>query len=304
MKFVGLLGGDFKIVDDLKPEQLGELKADFAWIDIDNPDVRTEAALKEHYGIKEILDSPPPGITKSKSYDRIVLSYYVDMSPRKLQIFVSGSFIITAHRGDDPVCEEAMAALNEMLVSGKLNADSILGQLFITVVRRHAEHLRAIRGSLRSIDSQAKSGTSDVKPFFQLSRDSREMAHVFHATKDVMGDICLKATSIRGLKNPKELSPLYSKMDVLIEGANSFSESVDEYTTQILPFMWGQMSRVKSRALGVSIFSLFVAGAALVYLLSPEEVFGLEKLFLSLGTLAVGGLAFLILQRKTKFRSP
>ncbi len=82
MKFVGLSGGEFKIQESLDPSKLGEMKVDFAWLDVDRIDPATQLALKNQYGIENISESGFPTIISHTSYDLILVNYFEQNTKR------------------------------------------------------------------------------------------------------------------------------------------------------------------------------------------------------------------------------
>jgi|GEM_PF-1830249 len=302
MKFVGLFNGEFKIIEDIEPEKLEGLKADFAWIDVDKIDSKTEMVLKRLYEVKSLSQFGFPTIIPHGAYDLVFMNYFENLTKKDLQIMMSDHFVITVHQGGDSVCDETMASLNEMLVSGNFTSEMILQGLIVTLLERHNRHLRAIQESLRNINLQMKKGLSDPTHLFQLNKDVRSMVRVFYATKSQLADIVLKAIDVKGVQSPEGMAFLYAKMSVLTTGADGLSEIIDDYINGLMPFMWKQMNRTKSISIGVAIFSLGLASAALFTYFFPDGLFGIDTLYLVTGIIVIITLLAVVeLQKKPRF---
>ncbi len=287
MRFIGMFSGEVKILEDIKPEKLEELKADFAWIDVDRIDSKTAMVLKKLYGIKSLDEFGFPTIVQHGEYDLILVNYFHNLTKKELQILMSEKFVITVHRGEDIVCNETMASLNEMLVSANFNSEMIFQGLMVSLIEHHELHLRELQKSLRSVTMEMKTGLTEPFHLFRLNHDAKDMVRVFYATKSQLGDIVLKAVEIKGIQNPQNAAFLYAKMGILTTGADSFSEIIDEHINNLMSFMWDQMVRAKSVSVGMAIFSLALAGAALFYAFFPQDLFGINTFYIAAGIIVV-----------------
>lgn len=304
MKFVGLSQGEFKILEDVGPEQLEKLQADFAWIDIGRMDPKTELTVRKLYGIKSLSESGFPAIVQYGSYDLVLANYFAQQARQEIQVFLSDKFVITVHRGPDPVCDETMAAVNEMLVSGGFGSGTVLHSLLGRVLERHEERLRALQGSLRSLDLQMRKGISKVEYLSELSENSKELQRVFHDTRSQIADIVLGAVVVKGVKEPERFSDLYNRAGDISRRLDEFSAAVDRDMSDLTSSLWKQLGRVKGVALGISIFALSLAVAALAYLFFPEGLLDLEPLLLVLIIIALGAVGMIAAQRRMKFKRP
>ncbi len=303
MKFVGLFGGEFKILEDVSPEKISDLESDFSWIDIDRLDPQTEVALKKKYGVKSINESGFPAITRYDGYDLVLVNYFENLSKKELQILISEKFIITLHQGADSVCDETMASLNEMLISGNFNSDMVFHGLMVTLVKRHADHLRALHASLRTMNNQLRQGLTELAYLFQLNRAANQLNRVFYANKFQLMDIVLGAIELKGLHDPGSLSYLYEKMNSLVKGAEGFSELTDIYVNSAVPFIWDQLNRTRRMATGVGMFAASLAASALFYIFAPPNLLEMDNMFIVAGIVALGSiLALTMTMRKPKLR--
>jgi len=300
MKFVGLFKGEFKILDNIDPSQLEQHDTDFAWIDIDRIDAKTQLALKK-LGLASVGQFGLPIIYSNPNYDFIRINYFEEQTKRELEVYMFDKYFITVHQGKDSVCEEAMASVNEMLVSGEFNAQKVLHDLFSVVIGRHELHIKTIQESLRSIELQLKKGISNVTYLSQLSRDSKEILLVFEGTKSQLADIVLKAVSIRGLDNPDQFSDLYGRVNNLLGEAEAFSDISNQYINELISFMWGQLTKVRSFAIGLAMLAVFIGVAALFFQLFPETFLGIDSIFVVIFLLVMGGLGLVAAQRSLEF---
>lgn len=303
MKYIGLTRGKFKILEDADPSQLSELSADFAWADIDRLDTKAEFALKELYGVDSLTQFGFPAIIQHDKYDLVIVNYYsAEQVKRELEVFVTERMVITVHQGQDRVCDEAMASVNEMMVSGGFNSGGVLESIFNGVIEKHAEHMQVMQEALRSITPQLKGGTARVDYITKLNNDSHELLRVFSDTRAQIADIILRAVPVKGVRSPESFITLYSQMNALVRIADDFSETVDGYTNSLLPIIWNQISKVKSIAEGVSALSLSVAIAVLFKSFYPDTFYGLPSIYIMVGILALGVIGMTAAQRKAKFK--
>jgi hypothetical protein len=301
MKFIGLLGGEFKILDNVSPTELEELKSDFSWIDIGRIDPKTELTLKSLYGIENLGNFDFPTITQQHDYDTIVIPYFEDLSLRYLKIILSTSSVITVHQGSNSVCDEAMASVNEMIVSGNFNPEAVLLELLTTVVERQAAHLHTTQDSLRTINAQLKDGLSDLSYLAQLNKSAKEIKSSFYDFRAELADIVTQTITVKGLNDPKKFADLYGRMNLLCRGADDFSEIINGYLSDVLPVIWTGLSRMKGISMGLSAFSLFIALAAFATVLFPDGLLGINIVYISLAFLLAGLASLAIFQRPAKF---
>ena len=304
MKFVGLFKGEFKILENLDVAGLRELNPDFMWLDADKVDIATEKALQELYGISSISEFGFPSITTNSIYDLVRVNYFKVGSKQEIQIFISKKFVITVHTGQDEVCDESMASVNEMLVSGAMDSGSILRGIFSTVVEKHAEHLQAVQNSQHELNQRLKQGISNVSYLTQLNNNSHETRKVFYDTRSQLADIVLKAVNLKGVSNPEAFADLYSKMNELTKGADYFTGVVSQYINTLIPYMWNQLSAVKKISTGLALMSLFFALSALYPIFLPYGIpgIGIENFYIVLTIMALGVMAFFASQKKMTFK--
>ncbi|MBN2518600.1 MAG: hypothetical protein JXB14_07145, partial [Candidatus Altiarchaeota archaeon] len=131
MKIVGVLGRDLRIVDGVTEDKIPQLKDkfDFLWLDIERLDSKEYKIAQEVFGFQAPEEGSYPIAITSEFYDTVVLNYYDNLYRRDFIVYYSKSFLITVHQGPSSAVEEAMASLNEMLVMGNLNSETILYQL-------------------------------------------------------------------------------------------------------------------------------------------------------------------------------
>jgi len=304
MKFIGKVKGELKILSEVDESQLQKLLTDFCWIDIDRIDPVTELAMKNLFGIISLNESGHPTITPHDKYDLVLLNYYYQQTKRELQVMLTSKCIITAHSGSDPACDEVTASLDQMLMSGALNIDGVLYGLFEAIVRLSVDRLRGAQEAIRTLELQMKSGITSIQHLSQLNRDFRELRRVFYETEGQMADIISKTIPLRGVGDTAQFTFPYSRMKSLSKIANDLLEILDDYSSDLLPEMWAQISRTKRTALGLSILSLFVGASALFMTMFKSGFPGvpIAPEFIALGLLAIGMIGLAAAQTKPKFR--
>ena len=243
-----------------------------------------------------------PVILHHDKYDLIVLNYYADTNKRVLQILLADDRMITLHSGADPACEEVMASVNEMLMSGGLDHESITWGIFTAVLERDTAHLHSLEEVLRNTDAQLRRGVSNIARIPKLASESIALRLALYETRGQIEEIALGITPVRGLESQKRFKDLYNSIDTLSAIADGFSEGVDHYSEALLPSIWKQVSRAKSISVGLSIMSLAMAGSALFYLFFPDGLFGVKALYIMLGIIALGLLGMVAAQRGMKFK--
>lgn len=303
MKFVGLFNGEFKIIEDLDWPQLEKLKPDFMWLDVNRIDPASETALKKLYGISSLTDIGFSPITPLPGYDLLRVSYFEQGSRRDFKIFASEKFVITAHEGIDAISEETMASVNEMLVSGGLNTESVLKGIFSTVIEKHATQLQNFQNITRNISLKLKEGLSDTSYITQLSESSHETQKVFYRTKAQLLDIALGIYSVRGVKDSNSFASLYSRMDELSGGSDYFAGIANQYSSALLSYTWDRLKTIKRTSSGIALLSFFFALAAIFPIFFPNGLSGIDTIYIIFGLIAAGGIALLAEQRGLVFRA-
>lgn len=305
MKFIGKVKGELKILSDVDESQLPGLISDFCWIEIDRIDPATELAMKNVFGILSLSESGHPTITQHDKYDLILLNYYHGHSKRELQVMLTNKCIITAHSGQDPVCEEVTASLDQMLMSGGLNIDAILYSIFEALVRMDVEQLRVAQEALKSLDAQMRSGVTGIAHISQLSRDFRELRRIFYDTQGQLADIISKTIPLKGVRDTAQFAYQYSRMKSLSKLANDLLEILEDYTSELLPDVWAQMSSTKRTAVGLAVLSLFIGWAALFMVFFSGGFLGLpvEPAYFALMLVALGFVGLALAQSKPKFKA-
>jgi len=303
MKYIGLTKGNFKILEDADPSQLSQLSAEFAWADMDRIDTKAELALKDLYGVESLSEFGFPAIIQHEKYDLVIVNYYTpEQVKRELEVFVTERMVITVHQGSDPVCDEAMASINEMMVSGSFNSGGVLEGIFNGVIEKHAGHMQVMQEYLRNVAPQLKKGMAKVDHITKLNNDSHELLRVFSDTRAQIADIILRAVPVKGVKSPESFVTLYSQMNSLVRIADDFAETVDGYTNSLLPIVWNQIGKVKAIAEGFSVLSLCVAAAALFNSYYPITFMDIPSYYVVAGIAAIGLIGLIIAQRRTTFK--
>jgi hypothetical protein len=301
MKFIGLFGGEFKILEDLEASQLEGLQPDFAWIDVDGLDAQTDLFFKQQFSIENTSGFGFPIISSTNSYDKLSLIYYDDLSKRELLVFVLDKYIITLHSGADPICDGNMASLNEMLVSGDFNKGMVLAGLFTMVLERHKEHLKTLNEAMRKIESNLNQGIKDISHVSNFRKQTRATRDVFAETRDQIADIALGVSPIRGMSDRSVFTSLFNKANMLAEASTELEELSESYIDELLPFMWRKLNSVKANSLMLSIVAIFIAASASFYFLFPDGLFGIDRIFLSAGIFLMGIVASLVVRGTMKF---
>lgn len=302
MKFIGKVKGELKILSDVDESQLRRLAADFCWIDIDRIDPVTELAMKDLFGIVSLNESGHPTITQHDRYDLVLLNYYYQQTKKELQVMLTNTYIITVHSGPDPACDEVTASLDQMLMSGAFNIDGILYGLFEAIVRLDVDRLKSAQEAIRTLEMQMKTGVTSIQHLSQLSRDFRELRRIFYETEGQMADIISKTIPLRGVGDTAQFTYPYSRMKSLSKIANDLLEILEDYSTDLLPEMWAQISRIKRTALGLSILALFV-GAAALFMASYKYGLPVPSEFIALGLIIIGMIGLAAAQAKPKFKA-
>ena len=191
MRLVGVVGKDIRIVDGVEAEKVPKLKDkfDFLWLDIDKLGSKEHKAVQETFGLPTATEGDYPIVVTGDSFDTVILNYYEELYMRYLFIYYSKSFLITIHRRPSSAVEEAMASLNEMLVTGNLSSESILYQLILGIVVVNDKEIRVIEESFRNFTEQLKSGDMDIHRVFFLHKRARSSSKVVSKTKDLILDI-------------------------------------------------------------------------------------------------------------------
>ncbi len=302
MKLFSVSKGNLQVLEDIEPDRLASAKGDFVWADLDKIDTPTESILKELYGVEGLADLRLPAILRHDKYDLIVLNYFSEMNKRVLQILLMDDRMITLHSGADPACEEVMASVNEMLMSGGLDHESVVWGIFTAVLAKDTAHLHSLEEVMRNTDAQLRKGIRNIVRIPKLASESVALRLALYETRGQIEEISLGITPLRGLESQKRFKELYNSIDTLSALADGFSESVDHYSEALLPSIWKQVSRAKSIAVGLSIMSLAMAGSALFYLFFPDGLFGVKALYIMLGIIALGALGMVAAQRGMKFK--
>jgi Mg2+ and Co2+ transporter CorA len=303
MKFAGTVKGNFKLIEDLTPDQLKELEPDFMWLDVDRVDPPTETTLKEIYGIESISSFGFPSIISYGNYDLIRINYFEELSNNELLVIVSEKYVITVHQGTDSVSDEAMASVNEMMVSGGLNTGTILRNIFSTVLERHAVHLQKVQNVLHGMDQKLRAGVSDVSRLTQLNANVQETKKVFYATRDQLADLIIQNISVKGIDDPQEFSDLYIKMNEMSRAADYFTTVIDKYMNALIASTWDHMNSTKKMSTGLALMSIFFGAAAIFRIFFPLNVpiIGMDSIYFVIAIMIAGVIAFIVAQRTSKF---
>jgi hypothetical protein len=304
MKLVAMSGGEFRVLDDFDLAKLSEIKLDFFWVDIDKEDPATTLALKSLYGVESINPPGYPLISRHYKYDLIAVDYYAELTKKELQILLADKCVITIHQGPDEVCNEVIASINEMLVSGGLNSESVLLGIFSSILRYHNQRVRVAQESLRNMDLSLKVGVTNAMSLSQLNGSLKEMSRVIYSTHSLLADIMLKTVPLRGIKDPMIFSDVYSALGGVSKLADYLSEMADGYAQQLTPFVWNQLISIKRSALGLSLLAISISAAAIFNMLFPNALLGIgiDNIYITIAFIAVGALGFVAAQGSPRFK--
>lgn len=305
MKLVGQFDGKYKVIDSLDKSQLKALDPDFAWVDIDSADPKVGGLLTDLFDIRSFDEFGFPTIMSSEGYDTVVLNYYERQVKHEVLVFVLDKYVLTVHPGRDSVCDEVMATVDEMLVSGRFNSETILYGLLAVVVERHATQMDVLAETLRSLNLQLKNGITNVTYLSQLNIDTSEIERVFYDTRSQIGDILLSTVPLRNISDTSIFLSLYSQMNLLFRSADDYSQFLEQYNDRLIPSMWNNINRIRTISMGLAIFAMTISLAAIFYIFFPNTVFGIESIYVFFGILVFGGILSLIpAQKKTRFKLP
>jgi Mg2+ and Co2+ transporter CorA len=304
MKLMGLSKGRLEVLEGIDPLKLRDYKADFAWADGDRLDSRTGAAMKELYGISSLSEYDLPAIIPQDRCTLIVISYYQNISRKSVQVIAAGNVLVTLHGGPDPVCDEVMASVNEMMVAGNFSASEVLYQLFSAAIARYAEYIRQMRQLMRNVGLQARSGgVSDLRYLFKLIRDSKALSAELEDTRQQISEIALRLAPLSIVKDPERFKDLYAGAHVLSALAEELSDEVALYEKELLLAVWLQMNRTRTITAGAVTFSLFAVAAAIFHIFVDQPVMGFAPSYFIAGLLLLGAItAIITMQFSVKFK--
>lgn len=304
MKFIGLYKGETQMLEDVDPSKLKDMKSDFSWIDADKIDPKTESAIQNLCGIPSLNDFNLPVIVPHGECTVIVIKYYSERVRHSVSVIVSKERVITIHPGTDAVCEEVMASVTEMLVSGDFNSGTVLRGLFAAAIEHDTEYLRSVQESLRNVEVQMRAGVTNITQIPQMMKDSGGIQRTLNETKDQISEILLGVAQVSGTTNAKAFYDVYDSANALSALAGEFSEAVAAYESELLLSIWKNIGKARRIALGLPILSISLSIAALFYVLFPLEKFGVPSLYITLGIAVVGAfLAVASSSRKMKFKA-
>ncbi len=301
MRYIALESGKYRVLEDVN---LADLKSQpqFFWLDVDRIDPATEAALKRRYGI-ELEPLSYPHITTHPDYDLLVLNYYQNLEKRNLQLFVSDNHIITVHSGSDPLCDELVALLDEVLVSSSFNTEGLLYRVLSIAIDHNSDHLKSLQSSMADLEAELKSGVreDEILRIVQLRRDVEEAATVFSELRQHLSGLQAGSVTLHGVKAGSNLLDLYLASSLLVSGISEIQVIIEHYLDAFLVYYSRRISSIRRIVLPLSTLSVFAAFSSLLYLYLPQLSTGIDPWLPSLLLLLVGSIVAVLTSRSSPF---
>lgn len=298
MRIVGVLDKDIRIVDGIGAEKVPKLKDkfDFIWLDIDRFGSKEHKIVQEVFGLPSATEGDYPIVVTGDLFDTVVLNYYEELYRRYLFIYYSKSFLITIHRRPSSAVEEAMASLNELLVTGNLSSERILYQLVLGIMTVDDTEIRSIEENFRNFTEQLKAGGVDINKLFFIYKKAKSSSKVLSKTKDLILDISSKRLESKFIENPTIFKGLYTDADNQSRRIDDLCGILDDLTYGLIPSIWEELSSTRRIVGGLIGLSIALSLATLFKLAFPEKFMGLNSWYLVFLIIGIGAIAAILTQ--------
>jgi len=296
MKLIGIAGGAFKVVDDVDPSKLIDLKGslDFLWLDMDSANQPNTKLARDLFGIKDLQESGFPRVVFEQGYDMLILDYYERLVRKELLIYYSDFFILTVHTGPCKVCDEAVAALNELMVSGKLSSGGILFELITGVQSSINDEILLAEDTVRNLTYQIKEGGGDLNKVVALYNGVKHLNMVVSHTKDLILVVEQESSFI---KDKTPFKTLYSLAVGQYERTVELFDGLDDLYKDAIPSTLSHMLAQRKALGSLSIIALTLASAAIALIFLPGGLFGLSAMTMAMVIIGLGILLSFVYQR-------
>ena len=296
MKLVGVAGREFKVVEDVDPEKLSDLQGslDFIWVDMESANQRNEKLARDLFGIESLQEGGYPRGIFGKDHDFLLLDYYERLVLKELLVFYSGSFILTVHTGPCSLCDEAIASLNELMISGGLNAAGILYQILSGVLESLSGEITLSEDTVRTLTYEIKETGTDLKRIVALYNGVKRLDRVVSKTRDL---IFVTPQESGFIDKPGLFRALYSQAVEQTERTGELFEGLDNLFKTAVPHLFSSMLTQRKALGGLSILAIALGAAALAMSFFPDGLFGLPPMTMILAILALGIIGFFVYQR-------
>jgi Mg2+ and Co2+ transporter CorA len=297
MKLCAVSGREFRIMEDVGPDFISKAKEefDFLWLDVDSITPQNEKLLKDVFVIGG-LGGPQVDVTGD--YNLLLLNYYDNYIKKEIQAYFSDRFIVTVHQGPDSVCDEVLASLNEMMLSGKPTSDRLIYGLFQGILEKDQQQLASLDNGLRGLLNQIRAGQVDLARTFAFKDNIRGLGRTVDETRSQLSDISLGAAPLQFIKDPDIFKAHYTQFAALSRGIGDLQEVSEGLMEKSISSLWRVLSGTRRIAGGLSFLSLALASAVLYLVLCPKDLFGIPSLYIFPLIVVVGLVGFLLMQRR------
>jgi Mg2+ and Co2+ transporter CorA len=299
MKFVGISGKEFKILEDINLEKLAEIKDqfDFSWIDIDRLDQKSKKFFYEAYGIKDMDEGGLPRYEPSEDYDLIVLNYYGDHVRKEQQVFVSQKFIITAHPGNSPSCDKTLASLDELLISGSMSPERVLYEIILGVIECNEQSLRFYEQNVEQLASNSANLSTTLNKILLLARDVEELLDVLTRTQELIRDLASPSLVSENVNKPEYFRLLYFQSQKQTSRIEELKSTTDTFVNSTIPSIWSSVSNSNRALVGVAYTALGLAAASLFLYFFPDDILDIKSIYVAGAIIIAAILTSIIVQR-------
>ncbi|MBN2517320.1 MAG: hypothetical protein JXB14_00585 [Candidatus Altiarchaeota archaeon] len=297
MKLCAVSGKEFRIMEDVGPDLISKAKDefDFLWLDVESISPQNEKLLKDVFVIDR---SGGPRVDITGDYNILLLGYYDDYIRKEIQVYFSDSFTVTVHQGPDGVCDEVLASMNEMMLSGRPTSERLIYGFFQGALEKDQQQLASLDSGFRGLVSQIRAGQVDLGRMFAFKDKIRGLGRVVADTKGQLSDIALEAEPLQFIEHPDIFKVHYAQFAALSRGLGELQELSEELMEKSISSLWRVLSGTRRIAGGLSFLSLALASAVLYLVLWPKDLFGISSLYIFPLIVIIGLVGFLLMQRR------
>jgi len=305
MRFIGVSGGECKIIEDFDLEKIRKVVKDFqfAWLDIDGVSPDIENFVRDVFGIEEINQSGDTRVVGKGSYDLVFVNYYKDMLKHDVSMYFAENFLLTIHKGKDDICEEVMATINELLTMGEVNADIIIRRILGGVLAGNEEEILHTEKGLRKITIELEKKEAKPEDVFQLERSSRKRSTSVSKLQEAILSVISKTAGASFIHKPESFSDIFEKVNEQKRQSDELHDIIFDMSQNAIPLMWKTQERMKKTVGGLSIISTALAFSSILIASAGNlrsKLYGVEVVNIVIVLVFLGVVGFLLMQRSNK----